>query len=186
MYAVWCTGEHELYDLKTDPFEMKNLYVSSDTKLISRLDALLVVLKSCRAHTCRDPWRTLHPGDTRVQTLKDALKDEYDGHYEQLKPMRFEACLPYYDPLNEVPQIGHHFVTNQTCSGPDRRSQVVLQKKSSLPGTYHALFKLVPASPSTVGHKVPEEDALEPVAVPRELIQTPVDWSEYGFYGFGN
>ncbi|KAG0857018.1 hypothetical protein G6F16_004238 [Rhizopus arrhizus] len=183
MYAVWCTGEHELYDLKTDPFEMNNLYASSDTKLISRLDALLVVLKSCRAHTCRDPWRTLHPGDARVQTLKDALKDEYDGHYAQLKPMRFEACLPYYDPLNELP---HHFMTHQTCSGPDRRSQVVLQKKSSLPGTYHALFKLVPASPSTVGDKVPEEDALEPVAVRRELIQTPVDWSKYGFYGFGN
>ncbi|KAG1493387.1 hypothetical protein G6F47_009940 [Rhizopus delemar] len=184
MYTVWCTGEHELYDLKKDPFEMKNLYNSSDVKLISRLDALLVVLKSCRAHTCRDPWRTLHPGDTRVQTLKDALRAEYDGHYARLKPMRFEACLPYYDPLNELPQLDPAFATHPTCSGD--RSQAVLQKRSRLPGAYHALFKLVPTSPTSVGHQVPEADALVPEPVPAELLQTPVDWSEYGFYGFGN
>lgn len=74
-YSVWCTGEHELYDLHEDPYELHNLY---DTDLVSiqivdRLDALLGVLKSCRGHTCRDPWRVLHPDNPKVQTLADAL-----------------------------------------------------------------------------------------------------------------
>lgn len=41
-YAVWCTGEHELYDLKKDPYEMKNLYNNANTRLVNRLDALLL------------------------------------------------------------------------------------------------------------------------------------------------
>jgi arylsulfatase A-like enzyme len=73
MYAIWCTGEHEFYDLKTDPYEMKNLYQEANIQLVNRIDALLVVLKSCRAETCRDPWRILHPNDKYVKTLEDAL-----------------------------------------------------------------------------------------------------------------
>jgi arylsulfatase A-like enzyme len=73
MYAVWCTGEHEFYDLKEDPYELNNLYNSANIQLVNRLDALLVVLKSCRAETCRDPWQVLHPYDDDVKTLDDAL-----------------------------------------------------------------------------------------------------------------
>jgi hypothetical protein len=73
MYAVWCTGEREFYDLKQDPYELNNLYDSANVQLVNRLDALLVVLKSCRAETCRDPWRVLHPYDDDIKTLADAL-----------------------------------------------------------------------------------------------------------------
>lgn len=74
-YSVWCTGEHELYDLNNDQYELHNLYDSGrvTTQLVDRLDALLSVLKSCRGHTCRDPWRVLHPDNPKVQTLADAL-----------------------------------------------------------------------------------------------------------------
>ncbi|QSZ31021.1 hypothetical protein DSL72_000582 [Monilinia vaccinii-corymbosi] len=56
-YSVWCTNEHELYDLTTDPHQTNNIYPSSFDisgpsstesklnlpKLIPRLDALLMV-----------------------------------------------------------------------------------------------------------------------------------------------
>ncbi|KAI8882863.1 alkaline phosphatase-like protein [Backusella circina FSU 941] len=73
MYAAWCTGEHGFYDLKEDPYELRNIYNSVNIQLVNRLDALLVVLKTCRAETCRDPWRVLHPNDENVKTLADAL-----------------------------------------------------------------------------------------------------------------
>lgn len=76
MFAVWCTGERELYDLKKDPHQLHNLYDNRDQNiqlLLDRLDALLAVLKSCRGHTCRNPWRVLHPDNPSIETLDDAL-----------------------------------------------------------------------------------------------------------------
>lgn len=73
MYSVWCTGEHEFYNLKKDPYETTNEYDHIDPELVNRLDALLLVLKTCRAEACRDPWRILHPDDRSVKTLADAL-----------------------------------------------------------------------------------------------------------------
>lgn len=79
-YAVWCTGEHELYDLNVDPFEMNNLFDSQQQqtnvtmiRLTNRLNALLYVLKSCCGPTCRDPWSALHGENTPVKSLADAL-----------------------------------------------------------------------------------------------------------------
>jgi len=83
MYAVWCTGEHELYDLKQDPYELDNLYDDdAHIQLTNRLDALLVVLKECKAESCRDPWRTLHPDDDSVKTLEDALHEKVQIFYK--------------------------------------------------------------------------------------------------------
>lgn len=73
MYSVWCTGEHEFYDLKNDPYETTNEFDNMDPQLANRLDALLLVLKTCRSESCRDPWRVLHSHDPSVKTLADAL-----------------------------------------------------------------------------------------------------------------
>lgn len=78
-YTVWCTGEHELYDIKKDPYATKNIYNDASSRLVKRLDALLSVLKACRAHTCRDPWRVIHPDDDSVTTLKDALNKKVNS-----------------------------------------------------------------------------------------------------------
>lgn len=196
MYAVWCTGEHEFYDLKKDPYEMNNLYDQANVQLVNRLDALLVVLKSCRAETCRDPWRVLHPYDTSVKTLQDALDKKYHAQYAQYKKVQYEECIGYYDAVNEVPQIGEHFIANKTVHQYEVSDQHVfrgLKKRSNeegkfiLPKEYHELFKLVPKSNKTVGHAVPDED-FENHAVPvdAKLLQNPVNWAEYNFYGFGN
>ncbi|KAL5327615.1 hypothetical protein ACEPPN_005316 [Leptodophora sp. 'Broadleaf-Isolate-01'] len=108
-YAVWCTNEHELYDLTTDPNQLHNLYPSPSpslkpspspspplnlplTALIPRLDALLMVTKSCKGQTCIDPWSVIHPaGD--VKTLGHALARKFDAFYESVrKRVGFTKC----------------------------------------------------------------------------------------------
>jgi len=117
-YSVWCSGEHELYDLSNDPYEIHNLYTSNHSLpfevgtrasgsvatsetvtlqgLLSRLDALLLVLKTCKARACTHPWEVLHPlGD--VKDLHGALRSEYDDFYEiQQHRVSFSKCEKGY------------------------------------------------------------------------------------------
>ncbi|KAI0426278.1 arylsulfatase-like protein [Xylaria sp. FL1042] len=116
LYQVWCNNEHELYDLATDPGQMVNLLNpeegSSRTllglpldKVAQRLDALLFILKSCRAQTCIRPWRELHPAGN-VETLKDALSPRFDSFYNtETKNIRFERCEMGYILDAEGPQF---------------------------------------------------------------------------------
>ncbi|KAI0376645.1 Arylsulphatase [Hypomontagnella monticulosa] len=95
-YSVWCNNEHELYDINVDPGQLHNLLSPSNStsdsdlvaaghpasKVAARLDALLLVLKTCASETCRRPWAQLHP-DGSVKTLADALAPRYDEFYQQ-------------------------------------------------------------------------------------------------------
>ncbi|KAK4652594.1 hypothetical protein QC762_208050 [Podospora pseudocomata] len=102
-YSIWCNNEHELYDMKTDPYQMTNLLhpTAKPPKtilgrpfeaVVARLDALLFVLKSCKQKTCVEPWRALHPAGN-VDNLKDALNQRFDDFYiKQQKKVRFERC----------------------------------------------------------------------------------------------
>ncbi|KAI6712280.1 hypothetical protein JHW43_005200 [Diplocarpon mali] len=117
-YSVWCTNEHELYDLDTDPGQINNLYPSSTSqpetaifglphsKILPRLDALLMVTKSCKAETCIDPWSVIHrEGD--VRTLGDALARKFDSFYASIAPrvsVSFERCELGYIVESEGPQ----------------------------------------------------------------------------------
>lgn len=62
------------------------------TRLVSRVDALLLTLKACKGHVCTRPWETLHPkGD--VLNLQDAMNSEYDKFYlEEQAKVTFTAC----------------------------------------------------------------------------------------------
>lgn len=60
-------------------------------KVISRLDALLMVTKSCKAKECHEPWKTLHP-DNDVRSLKHAMKTEFDSFYEDQPKVSFSSC----------------------------------------------------------------------------------------------
>lgn len=107
-----------------DPHQLHNLYPSPSVELasfsplpagpailglpvsriISRLDALLLVLKSCKAAACVKPWEVLHPSGN-VTNLKHALKRRYDAFYEQQQPkVKFERCEPGYILDAEGPQ----------------------------------------------------------------------------------
>jgi N-acetylglucosamine-6-sulfatase len=110
MYNVWCVGDHELYDLGADPYEMDNLFLQDKSTeitlsgtagdgtitttigtLLNRLDALLLVQKSCAGDDCRQPWEALHTaGD--VQSLKDALATQYDDFYINLPKVAWDQC----------------------------------------------------------------------------------------------
>ncbi|KAK8212924.1 hypothetical protein M8818_003089 [Zalaria obscura] len=117
-YSVWCSGEHELYDLNNDPHELHNLYTTNHSHpfhftttvsrvpsgspptnlyhLLSRLDSLVLVLKTCKGRSCTHPWETLHPsGD--VQTLHDALNKTFDDFYEtQQERVQYSKCEKGY------------------------------------------------------------------------------------------
>ncbi|KAI0833080.1 Arylsulphatase [Hypoxylon sp. FL0890] len=99
-YSVWCNNEHELYDMAVDPGQLHNLLSSSSDlkslaagypahKVAARLDALLLVLKTCASETCRRPWAQLHP-DGGVRSLADALSPRYDAFYEAKGTTRVE------------------------------------------------------------------------------------------------
>ncbi|KAI7849320.1 alkaline-phosphatase-like protein [Circinella umbellata] len=104
-YAVWCTGEHELFDLKRDPYELQNIYNSEEVKiqLIDRLDAVLSVLQTCSGASCRDPWRVIHPDNENIRTLSDALDKKYDVLYRRFRKITFKECLAYFSAANEEP-----------------------------------------------------------------------------------
>ncbi|KAI4731848.1 Arylsulphatase [Aureobasidium sp. EXF-10728] len=114
-YQVWCTNEHELYDMRSDQGQMHNLLEGdakvdsvsgySLEKVVQRLDALLMVQKSCRGKDCREPWRSLHP-DGSVQSLRDAMAERYDTFYEGQVKVQWDYCHNGYVPEAEGPMFG--------------------------------------------------------------------------------
>ena len=53
LYVEYEGGERELYDLKTDPYELNSLHDSADPALISELDSRLDALRDCSGDECR-------------------------------------------------------------------------------------------------------------------------------------
>ena len=52
----------------------------------ARLDALMMVMKSCKGDQCRLPWSTLHPGG-KVSNLGDAMNSkEFTPHRTSSEP----------------------------------------------------------------------------------------------------
>lgn len=117
-YTVWCTNEHELYDMSADSQQMDNLLgtsassqnikVGSKTypvpQVHGRVDALVQVLRTCNGTVCVHPWQKLHP-DGNVSTLVDAMDSTYDNFYTQKQvKMKFDKCLDGYFPDNEGPR----------------------------------------------------------------------------------
>ncbi|KAF5672808.1 arylsulfatase [Fusarium circinatum] len=119
-YSAWCNNEHELYDLKTDPGQLNNLFPHNDVKasatflgtttgqVLNRLDALMLVLKSCKGNTCIEPWKILHP-EGGVMSLKDALQAKFNTFYEEQVKVRFERCEYGYLIDAEGPQVGYEY-----------------------------------------------------------------------------
>ncbi|KAH0439685.1 sulfatase [Colletotrichum camelliae] len=119
-YSVWCTNEHELYDMTTDPGQLHNLLHDDEAalaahatvlgyplqKLIPRLDSLLFVLKSCKGSTCSQPWRALHP-QGNVASLREALSPRFDEFYVQQARVAFDRCELGHLVDAEGPQFEH-------------------------------------------------------------------------------
>lgn len=98
---------------------MENLFRTNRRKLlghnvkriISRLDALLLVLKSCKASECTDPWKVLHPAGN-VKTLEEALHPRFDAFYNAQPSISFAACEEGYFTQSEGPQTGYAYKRN--------------------------------------------------------------------------
>lgn len=69
---------------------------STLSPLIHRLDALLLVLKTCDGRQCTHPWQSLFPYG-EVHCLSDALDSKFDEFFEQrVERVRFDRCEKGY------------------------------------------------------------------------------------------
>lgn len=85
-------------------------------QIYHRLDALMLVLKSCNDDACRYPWQQLHPGG-QVNSLADALDSTYDKFYTQQPKVSFSKCSLGYHIWAEGPQKFNKY------TGPGHGSQ---------------------------------------------------------------
>ncbi|KAJ5104419.1 hypothetical protein NUU61_001766 [Penicillium alfredii] len=113
-YSVWCTNVRELFDMKEDPHQTTNLAKNPKQanrqiakhgipKVMNRLNALILVLKSCTGDACREPWKQLHPGGN-VKNLADALNPSFDQFYARQPKVSFSSCKTGYLISEEGPQ----------------------------------------------------------------------------------
>lgn len=111
-----------------DPYQTTNIIADSATSeyqlenrplkaVLNRLNALMMVLKSCKgADQCTNGWSFLHPNG-QVESLKDALDEKYDGFYSSQPSVAFDQCTPGYFPALEGPQVANQY----TDDGRPRR-----------------------------------------------------------------
>lgn len=72
-------------------------------KLVHRLDALLMVLKTCVGRQCTHPWDSLFPNG-EVKTLLEAVDPAYDDFFEtKVEKVAFEKCERGYIADSEGP-----------------------------------------------------------------------------------
>lgn len=100
---------------QTDPGQMENLLHPDSRiatllgfpidKVVSRLDSLLLVTKSCKGSVCAHPWQALHP-QGNVERLRDALSPRFDLFYEQQQvKVEYSRCELGYLVDAEGPQF---------------------------------------------------------------------------------
>jgi arylsulfatase A-like enzyme len=63
LYVEYKTGERELYDLRTDPYELRNVYETAPPDLKKRLESHLSTLGKCASEGCR----TAEGGDPGIK-----------------------------------------------------------------------------------------------------------------------
>lgn len=98
---------------KADPYQVNNLWKKdveeievlgyAMSEVVPRLDALLMVLKSCRGSECVKPWGSLHP-DGSVTSLKGALDPKFNSFYHSQPKVSFDRCVYGYEIDAEGPQ----------------------------------------------------------------------------------
>jgi arylsulfatase A-like enzyme len=52
LYVEYSTGEKELYDLRSDPYQLQNIAARAEAGLLSRLSAMLATLSDCAGDGC--------------------------------------------------------------------------------------------------------------------------------------
>ena len=57
-YVEYGTGEKELYDRSTDPYELRNIARSLDPAVLQRFQENVSALENCSGYSCRVPEGT--------------------------------------------------------------------------------------------------------------------------------
>lgn len=74
-------------------------------KVLTRLNGLMMVLKSCKGKDCIYPWNVIHPQDD-VSTIREAMDPKFDDFYEDEMPqVSYDHCTQGYYVELEGPQI---------------------------------------------------------------------------------
>jgi hypothetical protein len=131
-------------NVQADPGEMTNL-LDKDNKatadayslngrpveqIVARLDALTMVLKSCKGRACVEPWKQLHPaGD--VTTLSDSLQTAFDAFYNGQPKVFFTDCKLGYLPEFEGPMAFDVHDGDDDSTQRDRSWVSELRKRGS-------------------------------------------------------
>lgn len=105
LFAVWRTGQTELYDTAADPYELTNRAGDPRHEAAPhRLHALPLVTKSCAEGTCRDPWTVFAPDDgSQIATMRQALEPRHDAYFAAFPRVHFASCRQYQDVAHEAP-----------------------------------------------------------------------------------
>lgn len=94
--------------LKDDYYELTNLANSTNARhqrVLTRLNAVLLYMKSCTGDICRDPWAPLTPPGVEkpVANFEEAMNPEYDDFFDQFPKFEFGECMTYQYAPNETP-----------------------------------------------------------------------------------
>ena len=69
----------------------KKYFDRPQEQLIHRFDALLMVLKSCKQDTCRNPYKVLFPKG-EVTNFGDMMNEKYDKFFANQPKVKFSSC----------------------------------------------------------------------------------------------
>lgn len=96
---------HQTTNLAAQPSQHTNYTIANRNlpQILSRLDALMMVLKSCAEDQCRHPWNQLHPKG-KVNNLPEALHPSFDHFYANQPKVSFSICEIGYLISAEGPQ----------------------------------------------------------------------------------
>jgi hypothetical protein len=146
-----------------------------------------LVLKTCKAESCRQPWRALHERGG-IPSLPEALSKDHDEFYATLPKVKYDHCNGYYDYANEAPHFGDIVDVNQTTlhSTVINNPSKLLPSREIPPQDVVDLFNLLPVPEKAGSTMIDEDFEAKAKPVPEQLMQTVVDWSRYGFYSYGS
>jgi len=85
------------------------------TQVVARLDALLVVLKTCQSRTCTRPWETLHPAKD-VTNLRQALNQRFDDFYASQEKLYWTQCQQAYIAESEGPHSVEQYMWHEVAA----------------------------------------------------------------------
>lgn len=97
--------------IQNDPWEIKNLARGTikpeHQRLLDRLNAILLVTKSCQDNSCRDPWSVLQPPSASpgkpIGSLTTAMNPKHNKFFASLPQVHFKECMEYQSEDNEKP-----------------------------------------------------------------------------------